>query len=575
MKSLTNLYQRHHNFILLLCLFISFRALVVLAFRPGGFVLDFSDFYFYRVFAEVSREGYIVYENLWTTYPPLFPWLMINIWELSALLPPWEFNNLWFNLFLSATFLLFEAGNFILLYLMALKLYSPQKAFKSAWIYALLFAPVYTLTGWFESYPLFFFLLSLYLLLCGKPYWAALSSGLGFMVKLIPIILLPIGAKHLPIYRDKWRLVIPWLQVDLDLTAFGRYLLTFGLTIFFIGLPWYLRNPDLILAPFFMTGFRPAWQTIWALLEGNYDYGVIPVDMRNLDWASLEPAPSSLPWLWITLGFAIIYTLLFTRKVAWKQPKVTLAFTGLTVCFFFLYSKGYSPQWLGWLFVFIALLLPNARGVFYALLLDGANIIESNFFITIFPDEIWLLQSTVLLRTLLIVVLGTEYSLLIWPNLDSVRIVAWRRYALVFLALGLVMSLPFGLIRLGQAYFDLRLVNSPYRNSITWLKEQPVKEAIILNSHDTYDWYYPYLRQSHEFYMLDSYENAGLTERTQRLMAQIAAEHQALWVYDSDPENTTPAETSMQVWLADSQLAHQADIDGGRLYLYIFPERSP
>lgn len=42
---LANLYYRHSDFILLLILFITFRALALAAYRPGGLVLDFSDFY--------------------------------------------------------------------------------------------------------------------------------------------------------------------------------------------------------------------------------------------------------------------------------------------------------------------------------------------------------------------------------------------------------------------------------------------------------------------------------------------------------------------------------------------------
>jgi hypothetical protein len=189
------------EFALILTLFIAFRVMALFAFRPGGQVLDFSDFYWYREFAQLTRQGYIPYLNLWTTYPPLFPFLMIGLWRISTLLPPWEFPNLWFSLLLGGTFLLFETGNLVLIYAIARRLSDSQRALRSAWFYLALFTPVYTLTGWFESYPLFFFLLSLYLLLRGRPVWSALTTGVGFMIKLIPLILLPVGARvceHLP-----------------------------------------------------------------------------------------------------------------------------------------------------------------------------------------------------------------------------------------------------------------------------------------------------------------------------------------------------------------------------------------
>ena len=51
----------------------------------------------------------------------------------------------------------------------------------------------------------------------------------------------------------------------------------------------------------------------------------------------------------------------------------TLAFVGFTLCLFMLWSKGYSPQWLGWPLFFMALLLPNLRGIIYAIILSIAK----------------------------------------------------------------------------------------------------------------------------------------------------------------------------------------------------------
>ncbi len=565
-------YHTHHTFLLIILLFINFRALTLLAYRPGGLVLDFSDFYFYRVFAQMDRLGYVPYDNLWTTYPPLFPWLMINIWRISEILPPWEFDNLWFTLLLGGVFLLFEIGNLWLLYLMSLKIYPLPQATKPVWIYACLFTPVYTLTGWFENYPLFFFLLGLYLLLQNKPYSSAVVSGVGFMIKLIPLLLLLLGVKLLPVKRSYWPLQISWLNIDLDLRRVGLYLALFSGTIIFIGYPFYRLNPDLIFSPFYMTSLRPAWQTIWALLDGNYEYGIIPLDMRNLDWSSVPAVESRLPWVWITLVFGFVYILIYTRRLDWQSPKVALAFTGLTICFFLLYSKGYSPQWLVWLLVFIVLLLPNARGVIYAIILQSLNLIEANLYFIIFSPETWLLVATILIRTGLILVIGLEFCLLMWPYWLNPNIIRTRRLILGTALSLLLLSLYPATSRLYDAYFDIRLQNSPYRHSITWLQEQPVKEAILLNNQTTYDWYYPYLRHSHRFFMLDDYANETLEQRTRETLEEIKTVHKAMWIFDTHPEDTMPAEHILVTWLKTSQLAHQADIDGGRLYLYIFPE---
>ncbi len=415
-------------------------------------------------------------------------------------------------------------------------------------------------------------MLSLYLLLLGKPYLSALTSGVGFMIKLIPLILLPIGAKLIP-QKSTWgRLRIPAWQIDFDLQGLIIYCFIFIGTVITIAFPFYRLNPRLILAPFQITGARTPWETIWALLEGNYTYGIIPLDMRDLAWTPAGSPASRLPWLWITLIFALVYAFLYTRPIDWHSPKRITAFTGLTICLFFLYSKGYSPQWLGWLLVFSSLLLPNLAGLLYALILSGVNILEANFFFIMFPQEHWLLTTMVLIRTGLIIVLALEFCLLIWPQLETARLIKGRQYALTIGLILLLLGLFPATNRLYRAYFETRLGQSPYHNTISWLREQPVTEAILLNDHATYDWFYPYLRHSHAFFMLDDYADATTTveAKTAQLFETIAARHQALWIYDSDPAKTTLAEATAFQYLAESQLAHQADTDGGRLYLYIF-----
>ncbi len=642
-------YHRHQDFILLLILFITFRLLALAAFRPGGLVLDFSDFYWYRGFAELTRQGYYPYDNLWTTYPPLFPAVMIAIYEISALLPPWEHPNLWFTLLLGSFFLLFEIGNFILLYLFALEINkwrpttddrrpttdkTPQESTSSisqspnlpisshqsphlpisqspispsplrpCWLYATLFVPVYTLTGWFESYPLFFFLLSLYLLLKNRPYLSAFFTGIGFMIKLIPLILMPVAVQifsktrlelrnktleirkipkpssrtsqpQLPI--TNYQLPIPQspslpISLPFDIPRTLIYTAIFLITVIAIALPFYRMNPDLIFGPQQITGARQPWETVWALIDGNYEYGVIPLDMRDLTWTPGDAPPTRIPWLLVTAGAALIYAIFYSRPLDWRQPRNVLAFVGFTLCLFMLWSKGYSPQWLGWPLFFIALLLPNLRGVIYATVLSIGNIIEANFFFIIFPEETWLLTAIVLIRTFLLIVLAAEFLLLIWPQVVTPRVATVRAWGLAaFVALLLIGLIPAGL-ELGRSYFDLRLRQSPYAATINRLQGETVTGALLLNSHTTYDWFYPYLRHDYRLFMLDEYAPPGgsVAERTTALLDRIAAQTDVLWIYDADAATTTEAEQALTAWLGEQSPAHLQDIDGGRLYLFV------
>ncbi|HMR65317.1 MAG TPA: hypothetical protein PKE64_15025 [Anaerolineae bacterium] len=610
-RRLPAIYQRHTDFILLLILFITFRVLALVAYRPGGLVLDFSDFYWYRSFAELTRQGYYPYDNLWTTYPPLFPVVMIALYQLSTLLPPWEHANLWFTLLLGGFFLLFEIGNFVILYLLALKLYfsfdgnavNTPAATRVCWLYAAFFVPVYTLTGWFESYPLFFFLLSLYLLLINRPYLSAFFTGVGFMIKLIPVILLPVAFQWLtktryqlvlsggrlsfnryrpPVAPNRTRLspfsgrglriILPY-----DPARFAKYLAILLTTVILIGLPFYLMNPDLILGSQQITGARQPWETIWALIDGNYDYGVIPLDMRDLAWTPGDAPASRIPWTLVTGVFGLIYALFYTRPLAWSRVQQSLAFVGFTLCLFMLWSKGYSPQWLGWPLFFIALLLPNIRGVTYATILSIGNILEANFFFIMFPEERWLLVGTVLTRTFLLAVLAVEFLLLIWPQLVTEQVEQVRSWGLAaFVGLLIIAAGPASWL-LGQSYFETRLQQSPYRATITRLQTEPVTGALLLNSQRVYDWFYPYLRGSYTLYMLDDYDppTYPVEARTTDLLNRIAEQTPVLWLYDANPAETTAAEETLIEWLNNLPEAHIQDIDGGRLKLFILdsPEK--
>ena len=303
-----------HELALILVLFVAFRAMTLLAFRPGGQVLDHSDFYWYREFAQLTRQGYTPYVNLWAPYPPLFPVLMVGLWRISSLLPPWEFPSLWFALLMGGTFLLFEAGTLILIYAIARQFGDQRRSLRAAWFYAILFTPVYTLTGWFESFPIFFFLLSLYLLLRGHPFWSAITTGIGFMIKLIPLILLPVGARLSnnkyqtangkgQWTRRRWCITVRFLNLSFDICHLFLYFGAFALTAVAIGLPFYLRNSRLVWGSLVISGARGSWQTVWALLEGEFGYGIVPLDMRDLAWdPASSPGGSSLPWILITLA---------------------------------------------------------------------------------------------------------------------------------------------------------------------------------------------------------------------------------------------------------------------------------
>jgi hypothetical protein len=368
--------------------------------------------------------------------------------------------------------------------------------------------------------------------------------------------------------------------IPFDLPRTALYLGIFLITVVLIAAPFYLMNPRLIFGPQLITGARPPWETIWALIDGNYDYGAMPLDVRDMTWTPADVAwPTRIPWLWVTVCFGAIYLFFYTRPFNWHTPRNTLAFAGFTMNLFMLWSKGFSPEWLNWPLFFIALLLPNLRGVIYAVILNIVNIIEANFFFIIFPSEHWLLAATVLIRTFLLIVSALEFLWLIWPHLMTPRRAKIRTWGVAtFVALLVIGSIPAGL-RLGQRYFEFRQQQSPYAATLSRLQGEQITGALLLNDHAVYDWFYPYLgRDKYELYMLDDYampDGPPVAARTMALLDRIAAQTDVLWVYDADASQTTPSEEALAAWLGDRPPAHLQDIDGGRLYLFILSKSAP
>lgn len=520
-------YQQHAAFVHLWLLAITFRVLAIVLFRPGGFITDFSDYDFYATWGTLGPMGYRAYDNLWTAYPPLFPLVMLNVYEWSARIPTWVEPRFFFHLLFGLTLLLFEAGNLILIYRIAGKLAQEEAqappagyaspALAAVTFYALCFVPVYTLLGWFESMPLFFLLLGIDLLLhpsaSNKSWgWAgsAIAAGLGFLTKLTPIILLPIAVRWLgsrlswDAARKEWfnprhpgNLLRPMI-----------YTLLFAVVVVGIGYPLIRANPGLAMSSFRIQSIRSPWQSVWALIDGYYGAGVVELDMRNLEGLAGDLWQSRIPWNVVGLLFLGLYLWLYTRRYDWTRARTLLAFTAISVILLFFYSKGWSPQFLVWVLAFLAILLPTLRGVILAIVLSVVNVIESHLFLIMLPNEHWLLAGTVIIRTVLLTLLVVEFMGQIWPaqtRATQLRQVATWASWLVMLAA--VVAAGIATPRVATAYWDQRFAKHPCQEAITLLQEESSwpHPLVVTQQAELWNSLYPWLRHDTDFYVVDGY----------------------------------------------------------------------
>lgn len=596
-------------FFLILLLFISFRLMSVLLFRPGGFIADFSDFDYYRTWALLTPAGYRAFDNMWTVYPPLFPALMIGMFNLSALIPPWADPRLFFYTFLSSSLLVFEIGNFILIYRLAGKLVEQQPTDENhpltrsplypvilpVILYALLFTPAYTFLGWFEPMPLFFMLLGLDLLLTGRERnwgWvaSAMAAGLGILAKLTPALLIPLavrwlGAKlSLAAARHEW---FNW-RSPANLLKPTLYTLITAAAVIGFGYPLVGGNGALAFSSLRTHSIRPPWQSLWAVLDGYYGFGQVPLDMRNLAGLDGPLWQSSLSWGAITLAFGLLFLWLYTRPYDWQQPRTLIAFAGVSVIWLFLYSKGWSPQFVVWVMAFLVLLTPNLRGIAIAIGLMFSNFIESHVFIIMLPNATWLLWGTVLFRTALLMLVAADFLGQIWPGAVKRVIERWSaRLSWGVLVAGLLAGL-LAVPALGRAYTDSRLAAHPCRAAIELLQtEAEWPETVIATEQsDAWEQFYPWLRHSYNLRLIDGYrpgaEPAAVIEEKLAALGQETGgfwwlaladrPFQAAGYFQRDDVQTLDAQTLGQCQLArvvqiPPQAVAEAQVEGGPIRL--------
>lgn len=534
-------YAEHQDFLLLLVLFCAFRLMTLLLYRPGGFIADYSDYNTsYLPFARLSDQGFYPFVHYWLEWPPLFAWVVVGVYRLSLLIPPWTDSRLWYSTLLGLSLLAFEIGNFILIYAISLELYDRAKAFTCAVIYACLFAPLYVWSGWGDSMPLFFLLLGLYLLLRNKGIAAGVAAAIGFWVKVIPILLVPVGLRVLAGIRRK-----------------VFFMVATSLTLLLVALPFLWVNAPFLQAFFANMLGRSSWETVWALLDGYYSYGVVTADRFTFP-ADASTHPSSLPWPLISAVFALVLLWLYTRRLDYRDGFKTVALTGLTVNLFLLYSKGYSPQFIVQLIPFAVLLLPTLKGVAYVIFLDIINFLEGTVYFIMLPQERWLLAATVLTRTMLMVALSVEYGFLLF-DVRSPRITRLHRRAaagfLVFLfAAGCVLIYP-----LGRAYHASRYSEEQYRPVIELVQSQSAtgQAAFLVSDHTLYQRFFPFLRGYVAIYLSPQPDALGT----------ISLAHDEVWLFERDAEATQARD-----WLEEhAQSTKVYQFDNGKLHRYHVP----
>jgi hypothetical protein len=494
-------FTQHDLAMIMLAVFMM-RLLSVITLRVGGYVAETGpDSAYHFELGRLAASGAYPFVNYWVEYPPFFPWLSVLAYKISSLLPSWIDQRLWFNLALHGLIIPFDLANVVLIYQLSRRVNGESLAIKSAWLYAVLFVPLFVVLGWFESIALFFLLLALWAMLANRPILAGIAIGLGILVK--PYVAL-IGAVALLIYLRKDRRAL--LQL-------GKLLVAAAITLLLGILPFLIAAPQMVLAHLDTLMTLPGWSSPYALIDGVIKHVDPKVSDRfDVALAASPIIPSRIPWGIVTLAFGAMYLVILwqsikrSRSASSKMPdgvpdtdhravaRTAISLAALTFIFYLLWSKGFSPQWLLYLIAFMCILLPSFLGTVLIALLEALYVIEWPITFILLDADAFYLTALVVVRTAYIFGLALFFGAAIFTSEDSPRwetATCWAKLGSIAAAAA-VAVLAIGALPL---YAAQRYQADPMRQAVDLIKDRstPDRANVLFDRVDTSERLEPFL----------------------------------------------------------------------------------
>ncbi|GAB4327800.1 MAG: hypothetical protein Kow00117_14560 [Phototrophicales bacterium] len=235
-----------------------------------------------------------------------------------------------------------------------------------AWIYALMIAPVVMLFWNFETLVTFFFLLGTYWLLMNKPIHSALAVAFGILTKFTPALIFGALIRFRPP-----RLSVRYIGVVLGVFI-GVYALLYAVNAAENG------DPDMVTVSLTAQFNKASYQTVWALIDGNYttgNFGTVESHFDPNAANELYGKPAVIP-SFVRLMVAAAVGLVVFLRTRRLDDKGLVAFITITLLIFFLQSQGWSPQWMVQIIPFVLLTFPNKNGVLVLVLLTFITFTE-------------------------------------------------------------------------------------------------------------------------------------------------------------------------------------------------------
>jgi len=324
------------------------------------------------------------YLSYWAEFPPVFPFLSAVLARLSG----YTLHTYVYLLVMLLTAA--DAASLWVFWQLSQRLHGPQQTWRVL-TYLLCMLTLAYFWWYFDSLAVLPLLLGLLWLLQDRPKRAGAVLGVGLLVKLFPVLALAAAWRSL-----SWRKAAQSTAVAIGLGA-----LVYG------GL--WLASPSYTAASLQSQANKGSWETVWALLDGNFRTGNFGPEQERL-----QPATAALPRgnpavipSWLTLlPFAALGLWGLTR-CAPQGDKQQIALVGFALCLLWLWSPGWSPQWMLFLLPLILLVFPMRMALLLGSTLLLANLMEWPILLS--RGMFWSLSLTVPLRALLLALLALMF----------------------------------------------------------------------------------------------------------------------------------------------------------------------
>jgi len=335
-------------------------------------------------YAVAGLDGW-PYLHTWAEFPPIFPFLAELIYRLTG------GSEAAFTYALILVFTLADLGSLWVIGRLARCLHDPLRALMRQLIAGLILILLPYAWWYFDPLAVFCMLLGLDLLLDGKAARGGLALGLGMLIKFFPAIGLVLA----------WRILTPRraaLTTVITLGAAG---------VVFAGL-WAI-SPEFTRASLASQASKGSWETIWALLDGNYNTGLFGVLTERYDPSAAylsQYNPATVSPLVVMAGSGLVGLVGFLRARR-ESFLAGISLVGLAWCLFLIASPGWSPQWVLYLLPLILLAFPLRIAALLAVVMILVNVAEWPVALAHGRPDV--LAITIILRTLLLALMAVLF----------------------------------------------------------------------------------------------------------------------------------------------------------------------